>query len=144
MMKAIILAALLAPLMACSLDQSAGAQPELGIREAKQLAKALEGKVPGTPVACIPTYNGSNLQVLGDNTLIYKAGRNLVYRNTLQGRCNGLAQGDALVLNLMTSQYCRGDIAKAVNLQSGTLSGVCALGDFVPYRTPEAAGSAGK
>jgi hypothetical protein len=77
------------------------------------------------------------LRVLGDNVLVYRASRNLVYRNDLEGRCNGLSRGDVLVLTrTISSQYCRGDMAHVVDLQSGVMTGVCSLGRFVPYRTP--------
>jgi len=133
-MKTIILALGLATLAACT--QGAPAEPQLGVREAKALDRLLAGKVAGTPVSCISSFDGSRLQVLGDNTLVYKASKTLVYRNTLQGACRGLAQGDTLVMNrLISSQYCRGDIAHVVNLPSGAMSGSCALGDFVPYKT---------
>ncbi len=114
-------------------------QARLDPREAKELASALEGKVPGTPVSCVTTLAGSNLRAVGDHTLVYRVNRNLTYRNDLLGACNGLRFGDTLVLRVHGSQYCRGDIAQVVNLPSGTTSGSCALGDFIPY-TPAPAG----
>ena len=133
-MKTIILALGLAALAGCT--QGPPAEPQLGVREAKRLDKLLAGKVAGEPVSCISSFDSSRLEVLGDNTLAYRANKNLVYRNTLQGACRGLAQGDTLVMNrLISSQYCRGDIAHVVNLPSGAMSGSCALGDFVPYKT---------
>jgi hypothetical protein len=96
----------------------------------------LEGKVPGEPVSCISTFRNSDLRALGDNTLIYRVNKDLVYRNTLSGPCNGLSMGDTLVMVRTSTQYCRGDLARVVNLQSNTQSGSCALGDFVPYKTP--------
>ncbi len=133
-MKTIFLALMLLPVAACT--QTTAGEPQLGVREARDLAKALDGKVAGEPVSCIPADRNSNLRALGDNTLIYRINRNLVYRNTLSNACNGLSMGDTLVLERFSSQYCRGDIARVVNLQSGFQSGSCALGDFVPYRTP--------
>lgn len=132
-MKKMILALALLPLAACT---QPAREPELGIREARDLARAIEGKEPGEPVACIPAYRDTNLRVLGNNTLVYRANKNLVWRNTLMGSCNGLSMGDTLVMERTISQYCRGDIARSVNLQIGTMTGTCALGDWVPYRTP--------
>lgn len=135
MMRTIIPVLALLPLAACA-QATQTAEPDLGVREARDLAKVLEGKVPGEPVSCISSYDANNLRVLGDNTLVYRANKDLVYRNTLQGACRGLAQGDTLVMNRTSaSQYCRGDIARVVHLPSGMMSGSCALGDFVPYRT---------
>lgn len=133
-MKTIFLALLLLPVAACT--QTTATEPKLGEREAADLAKVLEGKVPGEPVSCISAFRNSNLRALGDNTLIYPVNKDLVYRNTLSGPCNGLSMGDSLVMVRTSTQYCRGDLARVVNLQSRTQSGSCALGDFVPYRTP--------
>jgi len=133
-MKMILLAALVLPVAACA--QSTNRPTELGAREARDLAKAIEGKEPGAPISCVSADRGSELRAIGDHTLIYKVSKDLVYRNNLEGACNGLAQGDTMVLNRVTSQYCRGDIARVVNLPSGMYSGSCALGEFIPYRTP--------
>lgn len=133
-MKRILLAALVLPVAACA--QNGDTETKLGTREAEQLARAIEGRVAGDPVSCVPADRSSDLRPIGDNTLIYRYSGDVVYVNTLQGACRGLAQGDTLVLNRVTSQYCRGDIARVVNLQSGMQSGSCALGDFIPYRTP--------
>jgi hypothetical protein len=133
-MKTIFLALMLVPVAACT--QTTTAEPKLSEREARDLAKALDGKVAGEPVSCISAYRNSNLRALGDNTLIYRVNKDLVYRNTLSNSCTGLSMGDTLVLERVTSQYCRGDIARVVNLSSGFQTGSCALGDFVPYRTP--------
>lgn len=108
---------------------------QLDPKEAKELASALDGKVAGKPVTCVSTFRGNNLHAIGDHTLVYRISKKLTYRNDLQGSCHGLRFGDALVLKVWGDQYCRGDIAHAVNLQSGTLNGTCVLGDFVPYTT---------
>ncbi len=135
-MKTIILAVGLVALAACT--QGPPVEQKLGVREAQKLDKLLAGKVPGEPVRCIASYNASQLQVLGDNILVYRASKNLIYRNNLEGSCHGLAQGDTLVMNrVIASQYCRGDIARVVDLQNNITRGSCSLGDFIPYRTAE-------
>ncbi|HWJ69959.1 MAG TPA: hypothetical protein VNS79_07940 [Sphingobium sp.] len=134
-MKTMFLALMLLPLTACV--QSAGGEPQLGAREARDLARALDGKVPGEPVSCVTALRSDDLRALGDNTLIFRVNKDLVYRNTLNGACNGLSMGDTLVMRRVTSQYCRGDIATVVNLPSGAQTGSCSLGDFVPYMTPK-------
>ncbi len=131
---ALILAALTATASARETDAS-----RLTDREAKELATAFEGKVAGKPVNCVSNFRGENLHAVGDNTLIYRINRNLIYRNNVLGTCRGLSFGDTLVLRVYGSQYCRGDIARVVNLQSGIMTGSCVLGDFVPY-TPADAG----
>lgn len=108
---------------------------KLDPKEAEALAKALDGKVAGTPVTCVSAMRGQNLRVIGDHTLLYQVGKR-VYRNDVLGSCTGLSWGDTLVMDVRGSQYCRGDIARVVNLPSGSQSGSCALGDFVPYDEP--------
>jgi len=78
----------------------------------------------------------TNLQVISDQVLLYKVSNRLVYKNEVFGRCTGLSRGDTLITQSFTGQLCRGDIARVANLNIGMLSGSCALGDFVPYRTP--------
>ncbi|BAK64906.1 MULTISPECIES: DUF6491 family protein [Sphingobium] len=131
-MKRIFLALALLPIAGCTQTET---EPKLGVREETELAKAIEGKVAGEPVSCISGYNATSMRVLGDNTLLYRVNKDFIYINRLQGACRGLAQGDTLVLRRTTSQYCRGDIGQVINLPSGMMSGSCALGDFIPYKT---------
>ena len=134
MIRTILATALLALAAGCT--QGPQPEPTLGLREAVALEKALAGKVAGEPVACIAAYNSSELRALGDNVLVYRANKNLIYRNNLVGSCNGLARGDILVLTrTIPSQYCRGDMAQVVDAQIGMMRGACSLGSFVPYRT---------
>lgn len=132
-MKYVIPALMLIPLAACATTP----QPEgqLTAKEQQELSKALEGKVAGEPVSCVSSIGGRDMHAIGDNTLIYRVSKDLVYVNKLDGSCHGLSWGDTLVMRVYGSQYCRGDIAHVVNLQSGMLTGACALGDFVPYTT---------
>ncbi|HEX7871787.1 MAG TPA: hypothetical protein VF475_02680 [Sphingobium sp.] len=112
--------------------------PRLTEKQATALAKALDGKVPGKPVSCVPLNlsSGGGPTAISDDILIYRVNRNLVYRNDLNGRCSGISTGSTLVLQPMIGQYCRNDIAYVVDLQTGMRGPSCALGDFVPYRTP--------
>ncbi|MBO9579753.1 MAG: hypothetical protein J7498_02575 [Sphingobium sp.] len=133
-MSALLLAGLAATASAKTAEPA-----KLDAGEAKELARALDGKVAGKPVSCVSTFRGENLRAIGDHTLVYRVSKKLIYRNDLQGTCHGLRFGDTLVLKVFGNQYCRGDIAHAVHLPTGTMSGTCALGDFVPY-TSGAAG----
>lgn len=111
--------------------------PRLTEKQAAKLDKALDGKVAGEPVSCVGRVgSGDRLDVISDGVLLYRANRNLVYVNRLSGQCNGISRGDTLVLKPTLSQYCSGDIARSVDLSIGMTTGSCALGQFVPYRTP--------
>lgn len=103
-------------------------------RDAVKLSKALEGLTPGKPQSCI--FQGrQNIQTesIGD-TLLYKVGRKLVYRNDTTGGCNRAAQGDALVTRNFSSELCSGQIVQTVDFTIGHQTGSCALREFVPYR----------
>lgn len=133
-MKATFPVLLLVTLAACA--NTPEPKAKLDPKEAEALAHALDGKVPGKPVACVSAMRGSDLRAIGDHTLIYRFSSKLVYRNDLEGTCHGLSWGDTLVMRVTGSQYCRGDIAHVVDLPSGMMTGSCALGDFIPY-TPD-------
>ncbi|WP_336961837.1 DUF6491 family protein [Sphingobium aquiterrae] len=126
----------LALLAACA-AQTAQA-PKLTDRQTADLDKALAGKVAGEKQSCVDRFPTTNLRVISDEVLLYEAGRKLVYVNNVIGRCTGLSFGNTLVIRSFSSQYCRGDIAQVVDLQTGINHGSCALGDFTPYRMPEA------
>jgi hypothetical protein len=114
-----------------------GKPPKLSEREARNLSRALEGKQPGPPTSCVRMGLGSDgLRAISDEVLIYKIDSKLTYRNDVSGRCSGLSSGGALLLKPTNNQYCRGDIAQVLDLSSRIPIGSCALGDFVPYRTP--------
>jgi hypothetical protein len=96
----------------------------------------LAGLTPGKPQSCLPnsfTSSGSSLKAYGP-TLLYIAGRNLVFRNDTGGGCENVARGDILVSIQPTGRACRGDIARTVDPVSRTTTGSCGLGDFTPYR----------
>ncbi|MCW2382591.1 MULTISPECIES: DUF6491 family protein [unclassified Sphingobium] len=136
MMNRLCLSLAVLPLAACA---TAGPAPEprLSERETQELERLLERKTAGEPVSCVTSFDSSRLRSIGDNTLVYVVSKDQVYLNRLQGSCTGISRGDTLVMNRMSSsQYCRGDIARVVNLPSGAMTGSCALGDFIPYRTP--------
>jgi len=104
------------------------------------LMKELNGKVAGTPVNCISDFNATNTIRVSDNILLYRVSGRLVYQNTLRSTCSGLARdNDIIVSEQFGSQKCKGDIIRLVDRTSGMTSGVCSLGEFVPYRSEKTA-----
>lgn len=99
------------------------------------LDKQLSGLVPGKPQSCIDPIRYRETTRVGD-TILYKNGRNDVMRTDTGGGCFGLRRGDAIVTNTFSSQFCRGDIVRTVDLVSHVPSGSCVFGDFTPYRKP--------
>ena len=114
-------------------------QPETRSAKAEaQLQKLLAGKVAGRPVTCLPHYNSRDMVVIDDNTLLFRAGSNRVYRNDLMGGgCSPLGSGFyALQTKTSGAGLCRGEIAQVVDVANGITVGSCVIGDFVPYTGP--------
>ena len=88
-------------------------------------------------MSCISRVPQTNLTVISNNVLLYRVSRKLVYKNELIGSCNGLTRGDIMIVRSFGSQMCRGDFTTTASPVSGMTSGACALGDFIPYRTPK-------
>ncbi|WEK44147.1 MAG: hypothetical protein P0Y64_04785 [Candidatus Sphingomonas colombiensis] len=96
--------------------------------------KEVQGLTPGKPTDCIDTrFNQTSLKAIGPR-LIYRVNSKKLYVNDTAGGCEGVARGDALVTKQFTSQLCRGDIARTVDMTSRINTGSCALGNFVPYQ----------
>jgi len=106
--------------------------------EAK-LQTLLAGKVAGKPQDCLPTFRTQDMVRIDDDTVLFRDGANRIYRNELNGSCNGLgSQFYTLVTNSVGGggRLCRGDIARVVDSSSGMFVGSCVIGSFVPYSTP--------
>jgi hypothetical protein len=115
---------------------SAATEPRTAKAETR-LQKALAGKVAGAPVKCLPSYRSNDMTIIDDNTILYRDGRNRVYRNDPPGGCSPMGNpGYTLVTRPLTGQSCRGDIVRVVDLTSRMTVGSCSLGDFVVYQTP--------
>ena len=113
---------------------SATPQPRTAQAQTK-LTKALVGKVAGPRVSCLPSYRTNDMRIIDDNTILFREGRNLVYRNDPPGGCSPMGRGAyTLVTRSPTGQMCRGDIVRVVDLMSKTTVGSCTLGNFIPYR----------
>jgi hypothetical protein len=102
-----------------------------------ELQKELVGKVAGAPVKCLPSYRSNDMTIIDDNTILFRDGRNRVYRNDPLGGCSPMGNaGYTLVTRSFTGQMCRGDIVQVVDLTSRMIAGSCSLSDFVPYQVP--------
>lgn len=101
----------------------------------KTLLTQLQGKAAGPPVSCLPPYRSNDMIVVDDNTVLFREGRNKVYRQDPPGGCSPMGSGGyTLVTRSSSSQMCRGDIVQVTDLRSGIIAGSCSLGDFVPYQ----------
>ena len=120
-------------LASCS---TAPAQNMRSPKAARELAEALEGRVPGPPQRCIDSYRAREVQVIDEWTILYRDGRTVYVQNP-RGGCPGLGRGSTLVTRQIgTSQFCAGDINHTVDLLSGTGRAACVFGPFTPYTKP--------
>jgi hypothetical protein len=103
-------------------------------RAAQELASALAGRTAGKPVNCIPNYRANQMQIIDDETLLFRDG-STIYLQKTKGSCPGIASGaNTLVTRTFgINQLCNGDIQRVVNLSSGIGGGSCVFGPFVPY-----------
>jgi len=123
---------MLIPLTACGASYENAPRSE---RAQTRLTRALEGKVAGVPQQCISRFRRNDQEIVDRNTILFKNGRNLVYRNDPEGGCNGLDRTRAIVVTLFNDDLCRGDIIRVVDTVSGSTVGTCAFSDFIPYQT---------
>lgn len=106
-------------------------------KQAERLDKQLAGKIPGEPVKCLPSYRSTDTIRVSDSILLYRSGRNIVYRNDLKSSCPGLARdSDIMVVRQFGSSTCSGDFFHLVDRSSGIRGPTCVFGEFVPYRKP--------
>lgn len=101
---------------------------------ARALDKALAGLTPGKPQTCLSDVDRRNAGVDKIGTiLVYRIGRDRVYRNDMNGGCVGGGYDPIVVTQTPTTQLCRGDLAQLVDRTSRVQTGSCAFGDFIPY-----------
>jgi hypothetical protein len=100
------------------------------------LAKALAGRTPGTPQACVETSWVDGPQIIDNRTLIYRQTGRRLWRNDLPEACPGLHQDSRLIVELYGSQTCESDRFRPVDPGSRIPGAYCRLGKFVPYDKP--------
>lgn len=99
--------------------------------------KALAGRIPGKPVDCLSSSRSRDMQVIDDDTILFRDGRT-TYVQAPRGGCSPLGSGHyTLVTQSFGGQgLCRGDIARVVDLSGGFTVGSCVLESFVPFERP--------
>jgi hypothetical protein len=121
-------------LASCS---ASSVQTTPGPRAQRDLAEALAGRTPGPATRCIPNYRSNNMQVIDDNTILFRDGRT-VYLQRPRGGCPGIGNGGRTLVTRQfgTNELCDGDINQLVDLSAGIQGGACVFGPFVPYTKP--------
>jgi len=123
-------------LAACATTAYSNAYSEQRSAEAQRdLARYLDGRVPGKAQNCLPSFQSRDMVVIDSRTILFRDGANRVWRNELRSPCTGLGRpGTALVTKQFgTSSLCSGEIAQVLDTSANFIVGSCSLGDFVPY-----------
>lgn len=121
-------------LAACS---TATEPPMRTAQDQAKYLKLIEGRVAGTPMSCLPSWNADDMRVIDDQTIVFGQRSSRVYVANLRSPCNNVGQpGFALVTRTPGSGMCSGDIATVVQTSSGITAGSCVIGTFTPYTRP--------
>jgi hypothetical protein len=127
-----ILAAILAG-AALTLTGTATSAATTAEKGEERLARMLEGRTAGEPVACITTMRKNELQVIDEVGVVYDAGNTVYVARATDPRM--LRRTDALVIDRFSpSRLCVNDPIRTVNRHGGFFTGVVFLNDFVPYK----------
>jgi len=110
--------------------QAASVAPEA------RLAKALEGRVAGKPVDCIPQHQIQSSQIFERTAILYKMG-SVWYVNRPRTGANFLDRDDILVTDTHSPNLCSVDIVRLLDQSSRFPDGTLGLGTFVPYKKPK-------
>jgi hypothetical protein len=137
MMKPLFALSLVFILPACTQGMAADAPEARSTADARAMDRMedlLGGKTPGPPQSCITRFEAERMSAVDNNTILFRARSNLVYRNTPQGDCPIEGSSRRLEHSTISTNLCRGEQLNVVDNQTGAYFGTCILGDFVPYR----------
>lgn len=129
-MRPLLLAAALAVPMTVA---AAASSDQERLRDARLLAAAIEGRVPGTPVNCLPE-NGRlyATQLVGD-VVLFIQNKQLAYISRTDGDCNVAAQTDIRLSLPRNVRVCSGSVLAIRQVFPAIELGACKVTKFVPY-----------
>lgn len=102
-----------------------------------ELAKMLEGRVPGKPVNCISTINSQSSQIIDKTAIVYKSTGRTIYVNRPRIGAESLDSDDILVTRTWGSQLCSLDQVRLIDRTSRFPRSFVGLDEFVPYTKPK-------
>lgn len=103
----------------------------------EQLAKAIEGRVAGTPVKCIRLRDIRSTRIIDRTAIIYDTLGPTIYVNRPTAGAAFLHDDSILVTDTHSSELCSIDIVKLMDPGSKMPTGSVGLGEFVPYSKPK-------
>lgn len=125
-----------AALLAGMAGPAVAAKPKLTGEE--QLAKILDGRVPGKPVSCISLFDTRDQRVIDKTAIVYGEGGTIYVNRPTNAK--DLDRDDVMVTDIRgSSQLCRMDIVRTHDRTNWFYTGFVGLQDFVPYRRVAAA-----
>jgi hypothetical protein len=102
-----------------------------------RLAKMLDGRTAGTPVACLYNRGIRDTTVIDGTAIVYRSGSTL-YVNRPRAGADSLRSDDVQVLQLRGAGLCNTDKIDQVDRDTRNWRGFVLLGDFIPYAKPGA------
>jgi hypothetical protein len=129
MMKTLILAA------GALVTAAVPAQAESQRNGEAELARALEGRVPGKPVDCVRLNQVRSSRIIDGTAILYEEG-GTIYVNRPRRGAESLSNWDTLVTKTFGSELCSIDVVRLYDLSAHMERGAVFLGEFVPYRRP--------
>ena len=103
------------------------------------LQRLTQGKVPGTPIACLPNQYANDMRIIDGQTLGFKVGGggSSAYVVHLTPGCELITRGHyALAGRQIGSGLCRGDIQQVIDNGTRAFVGTCTIADVIPYYRP--------
>ncbi|MBA3666869.1 MAG: hypothetical protein H0W65_04005 [Sphingomonas sp.] len=112
-------------------------QEARSLKAERELAEALTGRSQRAPVRCLPSYRTNQMEIVDDNTILYRDGRT-VYVQHPRGGCPGIGFGNYTLVthHFGSNESCEGDISHVVDLRTGMGGGSCVFGPFIPFTKP--------
>lgn len=98
-----------------------------------RLARLLEGRVAGDPVACVDLRRVRSSSIIDNTAIVYDAG-GVVYVQRPRAGAASLSDWDTMVSHPFGGRLCSVDTVRMIDPHSGMLRGVVFLDEFVPYR----------
>ncbi len=117
---------------ASALIAPAAIQAKPRLTPQQQLDKLLEGRVAGTPVSCISSFNTRDMQIIDKTAIVYNSG-NIIYVNKTTNT-ESLDSDSILVTTLHGSELCSVDTIQLHDRSDGFWRGFVGLDKFVPYK----------
>lgn len=100
-----------------------------------ELAKQLEGLVPGKPQQCVSLSHIDGSNIIDRTAIVYRGLGGVIYVNR-PGGAEMLHDDDIPVQYVWGSQLCRLDRIKLLDRSTRMERGFANLGEFVPYTKP--------